>query len=281
MYDPKNIGLCCGSLIQADFQGLAESAAKAGFSTISLWPSLFYRALESGLSKQNMRTILDDNGLTITELDPYCSWLPATVDAEDMAADFYAYDESDFFQIADTLGARTLNVIQASNDPLPYNQVVELLASLCERAQQHGLIVSVEFLPWSPIGNLEQALELVEATGKSNCGVNIDIWHHFRSGGTIEQLAELDPVLIAAVQFNDVAAEPWENLLEETALGRLLPGQGCSNSVAVLRALHEAGVRSPINVEVFSGEMMQLPAEKAAQKMANSMRSVLAAAGSI
>lgn len=281
MYDPNMIGLCCGSLIQADFRGLVEAAAKAGFCSISLWPSLFYNALESGLTENDMISILDDNGLRVTELDPYCSWLPITVDPTDMAASFYAYEASDFFRIADALGGRTLNVIQLSDTPISDNERVELLASLCERAQQHNLIVSVEFLPWSPIANIQQALELVQATGKSNCGVNIDIWHHFRSGGTIEQLASLDPTLVAAIQFNDVAAEPWDNILEETSTGRLLPGEGCSNSVAVLKALYQAGVQCPINVEVFSEELMQLPAAEAAQKMADSMRSVLAQTSSV
>jgi sugar phosphate isomerase/epimerase len=195
-----------------------------------------------------------------------------------MAARFYAYDEADFYRIADALGGRTLNVIQLSDERIPETQMVDLLGSLCERAEGHGLAVSVEFLPWSPIRNLDQTLELVKTIGKSSCGVNIDTWHHFRSGGTVEQLAAVDPTLVAAVQFNDVAAEPWESVLEETALGRLLPGEGSSDSVAVLKALYGAGVRVPINVEVFSRDLIQLPAEEAARRMADSMRAVLAKA---
>lgn len=154
-------------------------------------------------------------------------------------------------------------------------QRVELLAGVCERAAAHELRVTVEFLPWSPIPNLTAAVNLVKTVG-ANMGVNIDTWHHCRSGGTVQQLAEVDPNLIAAVQLNDVAAEPWDNLLEETAVGRLLPGAGCSDSVAVLKALHGAGVTAAINVEVFPGELMSLPAEEAAQKMADSMRTVFA-----
>jgi sugar phosphate isomerase/epimerase len=195
-----------------------------------------------------------------------------------MAAGFYAYDEADFFRIADALGARTLNVIQMGSEMVPNGQVIDSLASLCERAKHHGLIVSVEFLPWSPIPNLGQALELVNATGQTNCGVNIDTWHHFRSGGTIEQLAALNPASIAAIQLNDVAARPWDNLLEETMLGRLLPGEGCSNTAAVLKAFEQAGVEVPINIEVFSSELQQLPPEQVALKAAESMRRVMSQA---
>ncbi len=275
MYQPDQLGLCCGSLIQADFRGLAEAAASAGFRTITMWPTLFNTALESGLSQQDLRTILSDNNLSITELDPLCSWLPIDPATAGLASTFAAYSADDFFRIADTLGATTLNVIQATNDPFTRQQVVDHLSILCEQARGHGLNVSIEFLPWSPIGNLHTALNLVKATGQSNCGVNIDIWHHFRSGGTIEQLINLDPTLITAMQFNDVAADPWDDIFEETAVARLLPGQGSSDSVAVLKALWQSGVRVPLSVEVFNAELMGLPANEAAGRIGDSIRSVL------
>lgn len=278
MYKPDELGLCCGSLVQADFRGLAEAAASAGFSTISMWPTLFDAALESGLSEQDLRTILADNQLSITELDPLCSWLPIDPADAGLASTFAAYSADDFFRIADTLGAKTLNVIQVTDDPFTKQEVTDHLAALCERARTHDLTVTVEFMPWSPIGNLQAALELVKATGQSNCGVNIDTWHHFRSGGTVEQLANLDSTLIGAMQLNDVAAEPWDDISEETSVGRLLPGQGSSDSVAVVKALWQSGVRVPLSAEIFNAELMGLPANEAAGKVGDAMRAVLAEA---
>jgi sugar phosphate isomerase/epimerase len=269
------LGLCCGSLIQADFRGLAEAAAGAGFTSISLWPTLFQGALEAGLSEADMRAILDDNDLRITELDPLSSWLPTDRDPDDMAAVFHAFSEDDFYRIADTLGARTLNIIQQGETTVSDAERQELINGLCERAAGHGLLVSVEFLPWSAIGNLQQALNLVDSVAHPNFGVNIDTWHHFRSGGNVEQLAAVDATRIAAIQFNDVAATAWDNPVEETAMGRLLPGKGASDSVAVYRALRDAGVAAPINVEVFSAELMALPAKEAARLLADSMRAVI------
>ena len=278
MYKPDELGLCCGSLVQADFRGLAEAAASAGFRTISVWPTLFDAALESGLSEQDLRNILADNQLSITELDPMCSWLPIDPADAGLASTFAAYSADDFFRIADTLGATTLNVVQATDDPFTKQEITDHLATLCERARTHDLTVTIEFLPWSPIGNLQTALDLVSATGQSNCGVNIDTWHHFRSGGTIEQLTNLDSTLIGAMQFNDVGAEPWDDIYEETAVARLLPGQGSSDSVAVIKALWQSGVRVPLSVEVFNMELMGLPANKAAGRIGDAMRAVLAGA---
>jgi sugar phosphate isomerase/epimerase len=272
------IGLCCGSLVQADFRGLAEAAAAAGFSYISLWPTLFYGALEAGLIERDMRHILEDNGLTVSELDPLSSWLPVELDPEDLAAAFHAFTEIDFYRIADALGGRTLNIIQQGESTVSDERRLDLIRGLCDRATEHALKVTVEFLPWSVIGSLRQAQDLVVAVDHPNFGINIDTWHHFRSGGCIEQLATLDPATVAAVQFNDLAAQPWDNLIEETSMGRLPPGEGCSNSVAVYTALRSAGVDIDFNVEVFSSELMALPASAAAERLSRSMRAVIAGA---
>ncbi len=217
----KSIGLCCGSLVQADFRGLVEAASAAGFGSISLWPTLFYGAMDAGLSAQDMRSMLDDNGLQVTELDPFSSWLPVDMKPDDLGAVFHAFTEDDFFRMADSLGARSLNIIQQSPAKVSDARRAELINALCERAARHGLLVTIEFLPWSPIGSLGKALELVAAVDHPNFGINIDTWHHFRSGGTLQDIAAVDPATISAVQFNDVLEQPWNNLLEETALARL------------------------------------------------------------
>ncbi len=278
MYTFDQVGLCCGSLIQADFRGLAEAASKAGFKSISLWPTLFYGALESGLSEHDLRSILYDNDLKVTELDPLMSWLPMELEADDMAAGFLAYSEDDFYRIADTVGARSLNFIQHSTSPVTHSERIDLISAICDRADKHGLLVSVEFLPWSPINDLPTALELVKSVGKDNFGVNIDTWHHFRSGGTVHDLTCIDSDMVTAVQLNDLAKVPWDNMIEETSTGRLLPGKGCSDTVAVLQALYTSGIYAPLNVEVFSAELMGLTADQAARLIAESTSETLQAA---
>jgi sugar phosphate isomerase/epimerase len=115
----------------------------------------------------------------------------------------------------------------------------------------------------------------VEAADQPNCGVNVDTWHHFRTGGTLADIARLEPSRVGAVQLNDVAAEPWEDLLAETAQNRQLPGQGVSDSGAVLEAFWNAGVRVPLNLEVFSARLQALAPREAARELAESMRALL------
>jgi len=166
-------------------------------------------------------------------------------------------------------------VVEALPSEITAEQRIELIAGLCTRAATHGLKVSIEFLPWSPIGNLTQAVALADAVGQSDFGVNIDLWHHFRSGGTLSQLRSLAPGAIAAVQVNDIAPEPWEDVTEETSLGRKLPGEGVGETAECLGALYTSGVRGPINVEVFSAELMGQSALEAARRLKGSLTRVL------
>lgn len=270
-----DFGLCGGSLAGADFRTLAECAGASGFRSITLWPSHFDDACESGLSVRDMRAILADNEVSVSELDPFCSWLPVDADDGGIASHFYKYEESDFFRIADSIGARSLNVVQFGGESIARSEVADTFSALCERASEHGLVVSVEFMAWSPIRDLARALELVRATGRSDCGVNIDTWHHFRTGGTLEHLMGLDASEVAAVQLSDLEPEPWDDVLQETARARQLPGDGAETSAGVLEALSHVGVNVPINIEVFSDDLRQLPPAKAASTIAEKVRALI------
>lgn len=274
------LGLCGGSLAGAGFREIVECAGAAGFRYVTLWPSHFDDALASGLSEADLRRILADNGVAVSELDPLCSWLPTPRDPDHIAAPFFRYREADFFRIADALGARSLNVIQASDEPIERGRLVDTLASLGERAARHGLVVSLEFMPWSPIGDLATALAIVSATGRADCGVNVDTWHHFRSGGTAAELAALSPERVAAIQLSDVEAEPWAEPLEETARARRLPGDGAGRAAEAMAAFGAAGVDVPITLEVFSDALRQMAPTKAVELLAQSGRRVLEASGS-
>jgi sugar phosphate isomerase/epimerase len=275
MLNRDELSLCCGTLANVDFRTLVESAAGAGFQSVSMWPTIYYPAIEAGLSEQDMRLLLDDNGLTISEIDPICNWFPAEHSEANLAMPFFKYTDDDFFRISDALGGKTLNAIQAWGPALEQQLLVDALSKLCERAATHDLAVSVEFLPWSPIANLSVARELVEATGQQNCGVNLDTWHHYRSGGSVEDILGTPGKLINAIQLNDIDAEPWPDIIDETSNGRLLPGEGVGDSEGVIDALDVIGCEATLGVEIFSSELNEIPPEQAARRVYQSTRQVL------
>lgn len=271
MFRRDEIGLCCGSLAQADFDALVDAASVAGFPSVSMWPTLTDAATGGGRKLGDLARALADRKLAVGELDPLCNWLGPGVDLDDMVTPFAPYDADHFFRLADALGARSVNVIRADDGTTVDVHVIDRLGALCDRAEIEGLLITVEFMPWSPVASLADATRLVHAVGRRNCAVNLDTWHHFRSGGTVEELAAVDPDLIGNVQLNDVEVEPWPDVIAETSMGRCLPGQGAGRARAVLDALWSAGVTAPITVEVFRADLLALPARDAAEAIARSV----------
>ncbi|MAE95366.1 MAG: xylose isomerase [Deltaproteobacteria bacterium] len=274
----NDLVLCSGSLMQAGFCDMVEAAAATGFQAITLWPDDYRGALAQGLTAADMRSMLREHGLEVADLDALLTWLPLEVTGGVDPAPQADVTEKDFFEMAEALSARSLNVAQGFGDQLDLDGAAEALAGLCDRAWEHGLLITLEFLPWSGIPDLATARELVERAGRPNGTVMIDTWHFFRGGSDLAQLAAMPGARVGSVQINDAPSEASPNVIEETMTARLLPGEGEAPVEAVVRTLDRIDAKAPIGVEVFSKELQALPAREAAQRCATAARQLLATA---
>ncbi len=276
MLKDEDLCLCCGTLCHAGFRELVESAAVAGFRSISLWPQHYECARQQGLTDQDMRLLLEDHGLVISELDPLMKWLPGdtTLEAGESEGALFGRTEDFFFHIADTLGARHLNVIQAFGPEVNTEIAAEAFAGVCDRAAQHDLLVSLEFLPWSGISDVKVAREIIQTAGRPNGGILLDTWHHFRADHGAEELLSLPGEAIIAIQINDAGLKPADDIIDETMHGRLLPGKGAIDLIGIIRALDAIGCQAPVGVEVFSDELNKLTPVEAAQQAGDATRAV-------
>ncbi len=278
MLGPDDLVLCAGTVSQAPFAERVAAAAEGGFSAISLFLSDYGRARADGLSDADMRAMLADHGLAVGELDPLMNWLPGAElgsSANQQGEAFFRHGESDFHAVAEALGARSLNAVLVTDTAPPFPEIAEAFAGVCDRAAEHGLVVHLEFLPWTPIRDVEAALEIVETADRPNGGVMLDSWHHFRSGTDDEVLWSVPGARILGVQLNDAPLEPEPDVIAETTRRRLLPGEGDIDLVGLVRILDEMGSRAPIGVEVFSEELFALPAGEVARRAGDAVREVL------
>jgi sugar phosphate isomerase/epimerase len=188
---------------------------------------------------------------------------------------FFSHGEDLFFRIADALGGRHLNLVQLFPPAVDPRVVGEAFGGVCDRAAKHELLVSLEFLPWCPIANLAQGLEIVKLANRPNGGLMFDTWHHFRSGGTSAEIRRLPEGSIAAIQFNDAPRASTSDLLTETLTARLLPGDGAIDLVGNIQAWDSIGTTAPVGVEIFSLELDKLPPKEAARRAAEATRQVL------
>lgn len=272
--------LCSGTLARHTmFHDRVAAASAAGFRGISLWGRDVQAARAAGLSDADLRSILDDHGLAVAELDPAWWWLPGAaavrIPPEVDSLDVFCFAEPELFAMADALGARSLNAVDVFGGDWTVEDAAEAFAGLCARAAEHGLLVHLEWLAWSRIPDLDTARRIVELSGAPNGGLNVDAWHFARTGETLETLGAVPGDRVLAVQLDDGPARPEPDLMHATLHDRRLPGEGEFDLRGLVTVLREIGAVAPIGVEVFSDELHLLGAEEAARRAASSVTRLL------
>lgn len=254
------------------FRERVAAAAAAGFTGIGLRPADRQRALtEEGLTDGEMRVLLADHGLALVELEVLHGW--ALSGADGQAA---AQREAELYELAEALGGRHLIANSMLEGDL--DDAAEHFAALCDRADDRGLQVALEFLPWTDIADAGVAWEIVRRADRDNGGVLVDSWHHYRGAADDDLVRAIPGDRIVAIQFDDADAEPVGTLLEDTLHRRRLPGEGAFDLVRFLRLLAETGTRAPIGVEVISDVQAARTPDEAARLAADATRRVLAEA---
>jgi sugar phosphate isomerase/epimerase len=278
--DPMLLGsndlvLCAGTLRAASIAEKCQAAVAGGFSALTLWPTDVARARRDGLSLADVKRLIADHGLAVLDLDALLTWLP-----DPLPPGIPATSEAEFYEIADAIGARSLNVVQGFGATIDVDRAAEALAGVCDRAREHGLLVTLEYLPWSGIPDAATALAIVERSGRANATLLFDTWHTFRGPTDEAQLEKIPGARIGSVQINDAPAAPGDDLIAETLSARLLPGEGAIPVARWLRWLDAIGCTAPIGVEVFSNELDALPPIEVGRRCGAAARAVLAAARS-
>jgi sugar phosphate isomerase/epimerase len=274
--------LCSGSLAPAvPFRERVAAAMAGGFAGLSLWARDYWQTRDAGLSDADMRAILADHGLGVGELDGAWAWLPGadvSVPPEEDPVGFFRYREDDLYRIADGLGARSLNAVDVFGGDWGVDDAAEAFAALCDRAADHGLVVHLEFLPWTRIPDVATAWQIAGRADRPNGGIAVDSWHFFRGTPDWEALRAVPGDRILGVQLSDAPAEAEPDLVAATLTRRRLPGQGELDLARLVRALRAGSANAPLGVEVFSEELHALPPVEAGRRAGAATRRLLDAA---
>lgn len=274
---PRDLVLCSGTLFGHPLRSKIRAAAEAGYQGITIWPDDVTQARSEGLSDADIRALLADHGQVVVDMDPLLDWTPEAKPKPGEAA-VAVTPEAEFYAIAEAFGARSINVVQGFGQRLDLDRAAEDLAGVCDRARDHGLIVTLEFLPWSGIPNAAVALDLVRRTGRANATVLVDTWHWFRGGADPALLRALPGDKVGSVQLNDAPRQVAENMMMESMLARRMPGDGDIPIADVVRILDAIGSKAPLGVEVFHERHAQMDATEVAKRAAEATRRVLAVA---
>ncbi|MGP0029998.1 MAG: sugar phosphate isomerase/epimerase family protein [Acidimicrobiales bacterium] len=277
---PGDLVLCSGTLRRGlPFAERLAAARAGGFAGVSLWGRDYQGARDAGLSDRDLRSMLDDHGLSVAELDPAWWWLPGAADVrippEYDEEDIFRFNETELFAIAEALGARSVNAVDVLGGNWTLEEAAASFAALCRRAAEHGLLVHLEFLPWSRIPDLDTAWWIVREADAPNGGITLDAWHYFRSSPDRALLRSIPGDRILGVQLDDGPAQAEDDLLRATLHERLLPGEGAFELDDLVASLRHVGAESPLGVEVFSDALDLLPALEVARRAGDAMRRLL------
>ena len=232
-----------------DFRRRVEVAATAGFTGMGFWHTDI-REIRKNYSFQDMKRILDANGIVNVEVEWLLDWF--CTDARRVASDEI---RTLLLEAAEVLRARHIKVADLGNDCADVAQMTEAFAPLCRQAAERGTNVLFEMLPaqFSRAPSLDHALAITRGAGAANGGTMLDNLHLQRCGiGPDEIVRKLGRRDLIGVEINDGTLAVPLNFQDSVVNKRLLPGDGEFDIAGFLRALWTVGYDGPIGVEVLN-----------------------------
>jgi len=224
------------------------AAANAGFRGLGLWHADLFHILEKrGLHE--LRTILDDGGMSHVELEFLSDWFLDPGTDERRRSDRC---RRSLLDAAGVLGARHVKVGNFAGRQTPVGLLTERFAELCVEAAEHGTSVAYEFMYRdTAAGSLEAARSVVQGAGAPNGGLVLDLWHVVDLGVSTTAISELPVGTVVAAEVSD-GTRSLEPGARRTLRDRRLPGDGDFDIAGFVAAVRATGFQGPWGVELLS-----------------------------
>jgi sugar phosphate isomerase/epimerase len=247
-------------------------AAEAGVAGVGL----FMGDIERWATDDELAAMLVQYGLLLVDLD-----LINLAPRDDVTR-----ERSDCFvrraaELADRFGCRYLQTIAPHAEPgaAGREQTIDALGSVADALAPYAVEVGLEYTGFTTIRTLPEAVSLVEACGRSNVGVCVDVWHHTRSSNGVALAPSVPSSMIRCVQLNDGPLVPVEPDYKTDCLrNRLAPGECEMGLVDFFDQFATMGVDIPWTIEVCrdDAELVDGRGRAHVLRCVNATRAVLA-----
>lgn len=237
-----------------------EAMASTGWSGFGLAHDDL-AAAHSTLGFPALRGLIDAAGLRYVEVELLTDWWDESLTHR------WRPQFDLLLDAAETLGARFIKVGTSIGEPLDdLDFLVDPLRRLTAEAALRGTRIALEPMPFSMVGRIPAAADLIRKVDMPGCGLVVDYWHVFRAGTTLAELSSsLEAKQIFGVELNDADAEIRGSLFEDTRDNRRLCGQGDQDVTGFIRTMKSLGFEGPWGVEILSEEHRALPVLEALQ----------------
>lgn len=210
------------SMIAVPPARMADVAAGAGFDWFSLrlTPSpstgIDHGTVGDDRALEQLRRHIDASGSRLLDLEVIRLKGPQSVD-----------ESRPLLEAAQALGARY--VIATVEDP-DANRSIDTLAALAREAAAFDTAIALEFMMFTQCRSLLDATRIVRSANEPNVVILADSLHIIRSGGSVDQLRDIDAALLPYAQVCGAhgagAAESPEAARAEGVRARLMPDEG-------------------------------------------------------
>lgn len=237
-----------------------RAAAAAGYAGIGWYVADYVDHVQRGWTDRRIADLLADHDLVLHEVDALpldrLTFLDAAV------------------HLATTFGTNHLQV--QGNRPGSVADAAHVIGEIADRVAPYDVGVAIEFVGNKNITSAADAWELTLLCGRANVGVQVDIWHHVRGANDWEMLEALPIERIMSVQFDDGLIAPIDpDYTVDTVTHRRVPGEGEFNIDRFLDTVYPPECSLPLSLEVISAELLALPVDEAARRIADATRGVL------
>lgn len=187
----------------------------------------------------------------------------------------------------------TSGIMPGSHDQ-PFDEryafVLERLRPFAKALDASGVRLGIEFIApktirekfrYEFIYSLQHMLKLADDVGTRNVGTLFDVWHHYTSYGTVDEVSQLTPDDVQVVHVND--APEGLDVDEQIDSQRTLPAvTGVIPAADMLKRLDTIGYDGPVIAEPFNQRLNEIAANDpvaAAKETRASIATLFAQAG--
>lgn len=233
------------------------AAARAGFTAVGVDAVTVGRFLRGDDGVERVAELLDRHGLSCTDVGVLVVDRPgARADAESLA------------ELAAATGARRCIAVF---DSQPTPESLATLGRCSTVLVAAGARVALEFVGYTGVRTLADAVVVCDAVGWERCGVLLDTWHFFRGGAPWHLLPAIAGDRLALVHVND-GGPAGPDPAVDSRCRRLPAGRGAFPLATLASLLAEGGYAGVVGAEVLSDEVRGLPLDTAARELMTSLR---------
>ena len=240
------LGLNTSTIRPAGLMDKIRIAAETGYSAIELWNDDLTAHEAQGGSLADVKSALDDHGLSVPTVIALHGWLNTTGTAHREAI------EEAKRRMAQAAAVGATYIISS-----PPREVADLqlggqnYRELLELGREFGVKPAMEFLGFvDGVNQVKHAWEVIEVADHPDSTIVLDPFHIYRGGGEIEDMEGIPGEKIAVFHFNDAPAEPAR--AEQSDADRVYPGDGILDLGQMISILRDADYSGVISLELFN-----------------------------